>query len=158
MKDHFDHFLASRHSRKNGGCSNSSNSSTLRYSSMSKKQKNRVTGVEKPLDRISQLPEALLVQILSLLPTKDAVASCVLSQRWRYLWNSIDSFLFVGSNFKKAENFISFVDHVLMHSTCPKIKKFHLHLDYTSDLNFEWRISRWISFAVERKVEDVVLC
>nr|XP_009804224.1 PREDICTED: F-box/FBD/LRR-repeat protein At5g56420-like [Nicotiana sylvestris] len=48
--------------------------------SVLKKQKN-----EETLDRLSQLPDAILVQILSLLPTKDAVPSCLLSKRWRYL-------------------------------------------------------------------------
>ncbi|XP_075088183.1 F-box/LRR-repeat protein At3g03360-like [Nicotiana tabacum] len=78
-------------------------------------------GVEETLDHISQLPDAILVQILSRLPTEDAVASCVLSKRWRYLWTSIYNFLFVARNYKKAENF-----------------------------------SQWLSFAVERKVENLV--
>ncbi|XP_060198787.1 putative F-box protein At1g49610 [Lycium barbarum] len=106
-------------------------------------------------DRISQLPDALLVQILSLLPTCDAVASCVVSKRWRYLWNSIHNFHFACYN--KVENFVSLVDHVLIHSTCSKIKKFQLDLPYNSEWNFDSNINQWISFAVERKVEDVRL-
>nr|XP_009612640.1 F-box/LRR-repeat protein At5g02910-like isoform X3 [Nicotiana tomentosiformis] len=137
---------------------NSNNNGDFRSSNLTdsvpKKQKNGIAGAEETLDRISQLPDSLLVQILSLLPTKDAVASCASSKRWRYLWTSIYNFLFISIDCKKAENFMSFVDHVLTHSTCSKIKKFQLDLGYTSGL----KISQWISFAVERKVEDVVLC
>lgn len=145
--------MASLHLSKNGDFT-----SNLR-DLMWQKQENRVTGVEETLDRINQLPDALLVQILSLLPTRDAVASSVLSRRWRYLWNSIDNFHFVVRNDNKAENFISFVDHVLAHCTCPKIRKFKLDLNDMSNREFELIISLWISFAVERNVEDVVfLC
>uniref|UniRef100_M1DF72 F-box family protein n=1 Tax=Solanum tuberosum TaxID=4113 RepID=M1DF72_SOLTU len=120
---------------------------------------NGVREVEKTLDRISKLPDAVLIQILSLLPTKDAVASCVLSKRWRYLCNSIDNFHFDGcSYYNNVENFVFLVDHVLSHCTCSKIKKFQLILPYNSEWNFDLSISRWMNFAVERKVEDVVLC
>ncbi|KAK4722356.1 hypothetical protein R3W88_012589 [Solanum pinnatisectum] len=120
---------------------------------------NGVREVEKTLDRISKLPDAVLIQILSLLPTKDAVASCVLSKRWRYLCNSIDNFHFDGcSYYNNVENFVFLVDHVLSHCTCSKIKKFQLILPYNSEWNFDLSISRWMNFAVERKVEDVLLC
>ncbi|XP_009628673.1 F-box/LRR-repeat protein At3g26922-like isoform X1 [Nicotiana tomentosiformis] len=125
--------------------------------STSKKRKGGVSGVEETLDRVSQLPDALLVQILSLLPTKDAVASCVLSKRWCYLWYSIYNFLFINSDYR-TENFIYFVDHVLAHCTSSNIKKFQLNFDYMTRWNFDLETIRWISFAVERKVEDVILC
>ncbi|KAG5612539.1 hypothetical protein H5410_023820 [Solanum commersonii] len=120
---------------------------------------NGVREVEKTLDRISKLPDAVLIQILSLLLTKDAVASCALSKRWRYLCNSIDNFHFYGcSYYNNVENFVFLVDHVLSHCTCSKIKKFQLILPYNSEWNFDLSISRWMNFAVERKVEDVLLC
>ncbi|KAF3579493.1 hypothetical protein DY000_02034491 [Brassica cretica] len=37
-------------------------------------------------DMISELPEALLLHILSYVPTEDVIATSVLSKRWRSLW------------------------------------------------------------------------
>ncbi|KAG7585518.1 Leucine-rich repeat 2 [Arabidopsis thaliana x Arabidopsis arenosa] len=49
-------------------------------------------------DRISQLPEALILQILCLLPTKIAITTSVLSKKWQSHWKKMpklkfDSFL-----------------------------------------------------------------
>ncbi|KAG7548710.1 F-box domain [Arabidopsis suecica] len=46
----------------------------------------RRNGVE---DRISALPDDLVVRILSLVPTKDAVATMILSKRWRSIWTMV---------------------------------------------------------------------
>ncbi|XP_060198785.1 F-box protein At5g03100-like [Lycium barbarum] len=135
-------------------CHSSKNVTSSSKYSMSKKQKNEVT--ETLDDRLSRLPDEVLVQILSLLPTKDAVSSCVLSKRWRRIWTSIDNFIFINRNYSKVKNFISFVDHVITQSTCSKIKKFQFDFD-RSNREFNSKISPWLSFAVQNKVEDVVL-
>ncbi|KAK4722331.1 hypothetical protein R3W88_012564 [Solanum pinnatisectum] len=135
--------------------------------------------------QISKLPDSLLIQILSLLPTKDAFTTSVLSKRWENLWPSIDKFCFSCKDKSQRKNFISFVDYVLDHSTCSKIRNFYLnftHLSkYEQQIGFvddtvdftisRWvpideeknknkllfPISRWFATVVEKNVEHVVL-
>ncbi|CAA7055390.1 unnamed protein product [Microthlaspi erraticum] len=40
-------------------------------------------------DRISALPDDLLVRILLLVPTEDVVATMILSKRWRFVWTMV---------------------------------------------------------------------
>ncbi|CAM0874748.1 unnamed protein product [Alopecurus aequalis] len=40
-------------------------------------------------DRISALPDSMLQHVLSFLQVQEAVRSCVLARRWRYLWKSV---------------------------------------------------------------------
>ncbi|KAL5725671.1 hypothetical protein ACHQM5_008790 [Ranunculus cassubicifolius] len=55
---------------------------------MVQKRKYKAAGVEAE-DRISHLPDNILHHILSFLGTEEAVDTCVLSRRWRYIWMGI---------------------------------------------------------------------
>ena len=43
-------------------------------------------------DLICELPDELVLKILSLLPSKDVVATSVLSKRWHSLWKEMKTF------------------------------------------------------------------
>ncbi|CAH1426989.1 unnamed protein product [Lactuca virosa] len=69
----------------------------------------------KPTDGVSDMPDAILLLILSRLPsTEEAIRSSILSRRWRNLWTAIPSLdIHDGGKFKKSE-FKEFVYWVLV--------------------------------------------
>ncbi|KAJ8622381.1 hypothetical protein MRB53_030910 [Persea americana] len=60
---------------------------------------------EKPIDRISSLPDPLLVHILSFLDMCEAVQTGILSSRWRGLWSSVPSLHFNQYQFNGYKEF-----------------------------------------------------
>lgn len=45
-------------------------------------------------DRISRLPDPILCHILSFLPARHAVATCILSSRWKFVWTWLSNLCF----------------------------------------------------------------
>ncbi|XP_009152006.1 LOW QUALITY PROTEIN: F-box/FBD/LRR-repeat protein At3g26920 [Brassica rapa] len=82
-------------------------------------------------DRISELPDALLLQILSLLPTtKDAVATSVLSKRWRFLCKMMPSLRFCYERTNDLERFSDNVCTFLLSHQAPVLQSLHLEMNF----------------------------
>lgn len=121
---------------------------------MSSKSKRQSKGQ----DRISGLPDEVLWHILSLLPTKYVVRTCILSTRWKNTWASVpylDFDLGERGDFHSAAELLTFVDHVLFFRYSSNIQKFRLLLRY--HVIEHSRIIGWIHTAVRRNVVELDL-
>ncbi|XP_024200141.1 F-box/LRR-repeat protein At3g03360 [Rosa chinensis] len=130
----------------------------------------------KLVDRISVLPDEILVSILSLLPLKEAQATSVLSKRWRRVWASIitlnfdcaptiSSFIwsYISSksyNLKseveaEISRFVPWINSVVEQHNVPCIEHFrvcsHLNQEFASS------IDKWVQFAMEKGVRTLEL-
>ncbi|OMO59216.1 hypothetical protein CCACVL1_24999 [Corchorus capsularis] len=124
-------------------------------------------------DRISELPDDILLQILSYLPTwKDIIATCVLSSRWKSLWKSLwESFDVLNFDFKifwtKTEPMITWDSVQRAIEEIPdraRIGKFRLHCDASVLLSAATKkrteLNSMLSKLVRHQVEvlDLYIC
>ncbi|KAL5721907.1 hypothetical protein ACHQM5_005492 [Ranunculus cassubicifolius] len=101
-------------------------------------------------DRLSNLPDPILHQILSFLgDMKQVIPTSLLSKRWRYLWTSLP-FLFFQCSY---ENFSDFVYRVLLLRDNSTIQTFSLkHSTQECRSN---DLESWIRTAVCRNVQNM---
>ncbi|XP_050111382.1 F-box/LRR-repeat protein At3g59190-like [Malus sylvestris] len=110
-------------------------------------------------DRISQLPEPVLCRMLSLIPTKYAVRTSVLSKRWKNVWAFVPNIDLDDENehfYRRNRDtndyvrFSMFVDRVLfLHEM--DIHKFRLHCSNVEDFT---PIEGWIRSAIGRNAVE----
>ncbi|CAL5425571.1 unnamed protein product [Camellia sinensis] len=110
-------------------------------------------------DRISSLPDSLLIYILSFIPTKFAFRTTVLSKRWKDLWAFVPNLDFDGLMLDAPmqtpdydKSFMNFVTKVFFFHRSPCIKRFHLKDGGGIDVS---RVHTWISVLTVRGVEEV---
>ncbi|OMO80260.1 hypothetical protein CCACVL1_13045 [Corchorus capsularis] len=104
------------------------------------------------VDRISNLPDALIHRILSFLPTKIVVATSLLSKRWVSLWTSVPTLDFQDSYSCRScpeakVKFMQFVYNALLLNKSGSIETFRLHCNLSYGLSC---VNKWIYFAVDR--------
>ncbi|XP_010443337.2 PREDICTED: F-box/FBD/LRR-repeat protein At5g56420-like isoform X1 [Camelina sativa] len=113
------------------------------------------------MDKISQLSNDLLIKILSLVETKDAIAMSILSKRWKSLWTLVPRLIFedYSDEDEDAEtkerhwrDLSHFVYSTLLFHKAPVLVTFHLNV--ASD-RLALEVDLWVRIAVERFVRDM---
>ncbi|GKC99880.1 F-box/LRR-repeat protein 25-like protein [Tanacetum coccineum] len=109
-------------------------------------------------DRINNLPNSLLIDIISLLPTtKEAIRIGTLSKRWQHLWPYVSNLIFNTSLYNNypLPEFILLVDKTLTQCRRSNLLKFHILASHYT--NFESQVNNWIRYAVSCNVQELVL-
>lgn len=124
-------------------------------------------------DRISSLPDDILIKILSLMTVHEAAVTDVLSTRWRHLWEFVDHLILDMHTFgmqvppnsdnhenldfwnSEATKFVRKVNELLSHREGKKLKKFKVEFPLSSVHASE--LDRWIAFAVASHAERLTL-
>ena len=106
------------------------------------------------MSNINHLPDDVLQHILSFLPTKEAVATSVLSERWRSLWTYVpvldfqDSRCYCQIDEKQRIAFSELVSRALIHNKVVSLDKFRLtcSIDHGSSC-----LNTWIDDVIRRR-------
>ncbi|XP_058762677.1 putative F-box/FBD/LRR-repeat protein At1g78760 [Vicia villosa] len=77
------------------------------------KTRRRSYNSDENRERISDLPDCVLIHILSTLNTKQTVQTCILSARWKNLWKLIPVISLDSFYFKSVKGFNEFVSRIL---------------------------------------------
>ncbi|KAF2548247.1 hypothetical protein F2Q70_00020447 [Brassica cretica] len=101
-------------------------------------------------DRISALPDALLVQILLLLPIKEAVATSILSKPWRCIWTLMPKLVCKDTKHTNSKSVWWFFEQSLQLHKSPILE--HLEVKLGSRCPADVDVGKLISKAVERYV------
>ncbi|GAB2230627.1 hypothetical protein Droror1_Dr00014906 [Drosera rotundifolia] len=113
------------------------------------------------VDRVSDLPDSIACHILSFLPTREAVATSLLSTRWRHLWTSISKLDIDGSSLlnhykpRGAErSFVNFTNQLLLLRGASHIKELRLQCLGIRD---HVLIGTWIRVAMGHNVIKLIV-
>ncbi|PKI49675.1 hypothetical protein CRG98_029920, partial [Punica granatum] len=105
-------------------------------------------------NQLCDLPDEVLLQILSFLPLKDAVRTSVLSKRWEQLWAFVPDLHFKNSDLSKRPLFLDFVGRACALRGESAVREVSLSCEVGGAV---YRIKTLITSIVTRSVEDLSL-
>ncbi|XP_057772052.1 putative F-box/FBD/LRR-repeat protein At5g22670 [Salvia miltiorrhiza] len=107
-------------------------------------------------DRLSELPDSLILSILSLLATREVVRTTILSKRWKNRWTTVPClhFRLPFSRGLWVES-SKFVSGALAQWKGANILDFTLFLSADNRLIPSTDIDSWLLFAIEKQVEKL---
>ncbi|XP_059278151.1 putative F-box protein At1g49610 isoform X2 [Lycium ferocissimum] len=107
------------------------------------------------MDRLSELPESILLHILSFLDMKDVVKTAILSKHWRNLWTIVPTLDFVNHELYPYRDFADFVNRTLLCRGNSKIRRLRIgfFLNDSSRKDYDG----WILYAAKNNVEELFL-
>ncbi|CAA7047959.1 unnamed protein product [Microthlaspi erraticum] len=108
---------------------------------------------------MSELPDDLLVKILSFLPTKSTVSTSILSKRWEFLWMWLpkleyDEYYEITGPKSSWLRYEEFIDKNLPLHRAPVIESLLLRFCYIR-LSQPEKIKQWVGIAVSRLVREL---
>ncbi|CAA7062013.1 unnamed protein product [Microthlaspi erraticum] len=111
------------------------------------------------VDRLSELPDSLLCEVLLYFRTKDVVKTSAFSKRWRNLWKQVPRLDLGCCDFPDYESLVSFVDRFLGFESDSKLREFKLTSGYLK-VEFDGEpevahVPRWINTVLNRKIEHL---
>ncbi|ESQ43135.1 hypothetical protein EUTSA_v10015239mg [Eutrema salsugineum] len=109
-------------------------------------------------DRISQLPDHLIYEILYYLTTNDAVRTSVLSTRWTSLWKCVPGLDLDYREFSSFNALLSFFNSLFdIRRESSWIRKFQLHMnvDFVDAAGDD--VSLWIDFLTRHNIQHLDL-
>ncbi|KAL6132457.1 hypothetical protein ACLB2K_064700 [Fragaria x ananassa] len=132
-------------------------------------KKQKLEGEDSLVDWISALIDDIVIGIVSLLPLKDAAATCVLSRRWEHVWKFSASLNFDEDDqlfarfhgFEPEEmdqeigRYIDWVDSVIGKHRASTIERFRVCFDL--DFHFTKSVDSWVEFAMNKRVQELEL-
>ncbi|KAL3620463.1 hypothetical protein CASFOL_035375 [Castilleja foliolosa] len=111
------------------------------------------------IDRLSALPDGLLLHILSFLniDVKKTAVTSVLSKRWQFLWNELPELTFSDYSWDvgKARDLVSWVNRTIILRSGSYLKKFEVSFLY--DECYALDVNVWVRFAVKNNVKELTL-
>ncbi|KAJ8538129.1 hypothetical protein K7X08_014669 [Anisodus acutangulus] len=108
----------------------------------------RVQLQQDPMEcKIEKLPNELLVAILSYLSVKEAAKTCLVSRRWRYLWQYTSGCLEIYDRDRSTRStevehkFVKLVNHVLKLLQGPTLDQFRVGFCFSGSILYSHLIT-----------------